>query len=397
MTANGIASDYAIDILNVSKTYKGRVRALQDVAMRVERGEVFGLLGPNGAGKSTLVKILMTVIRASKVHGTMLGSKVGSKAALSRVGYLPEHHRFPEYLTGAQVLDYYASLAGVPRKLRQKRIGMLLDLVDMTDWAKTRVKGYSKGMRQRIGIAQSLMNNPYLVLLDEPTDGVDPQGRREIRKILQRLKAQGTTVFLNSHLLSELEMVCDRVSILVQGRVSMQGTIDELTHDQRRYEIHLIVPQSMSESTNRVAESIPASLERLPDEPNALEDTRMHELTGGRPTHTGRLVSGEEVEVREGRVSIKTQDAERIQSTVDQLRQNGIIITAIKPVRPSLEDLFMAAITDTSTGEKLHAGAERGKKRKPAKAPPPEAPAEEAQEQASDENQAEEAEAVTNG
>jgi len=279
VTANGIATDYAIDILNVSKTYRGRVRALQDVTMRVERGEVFGLLGPNGAGKSTLVKILMTVIRASKVHGTMLGQKVGSKAALSRVGYLPEHHRFPEYLTGAQVLDFYAALGGVPRKLRKKRIGMLLELVDMTDWAKTRVKGYSKGMRQRIGIAQSLMNNPYLVLLDEPTDGVDPQGRREIRKILQRLKAQGTTVFLNSHLLSELEMVCDRVSILVQGRVAMQGTIDGLTHDQRRYEIHIVPPQSMKEGVSRVAESIPASnMERLPDEPNALEDTRMHEL-----------------------------------------------------------------------------------------------------------------------
>ena len=238
-------TDLAIDITGASKTYRGGllqgkgVRALRGVDMKVHKGEVFGLLGPNGAGKSTLVKILMTVIRASACEGTVLGRAVGDKHALARVGYLPEHHRFPNYLKGWQVLDFYGAMAGVPRRDRKKRIGELLELVGMGDWAKKRIKQYSKGMRQRVGLAQALMNDPELVLLDEPTDGVDPVGRRDIRGICQRLKEEGRTVFLNSHLLSELEMVCDRVAIMVQGVIASQGTIDELTVDQRHYEIGL--------------------------------------------------------------------------------------------------------------------------------------------------------------
>src|SRR5436190_3963271 len=204
-------SELALDLTHVSKTYKGRVRALQGIAMQVRRGEVFGLLGPNGAGKSTLVKIMMTVIRPTQARGTMLGRPIGHKPTLGRVGYLPEHHRFPEYLTGAQVLDFYGALAKVPRKERRQRSAKLLDMVGMTAWGTKRVRGYSKGMRQRVGIAQALMNDPDLVVLDEPTDGVDPVGRRDIRAICSQLRDEGRTVFINSHLLSELEMVCDRV------------------------------------------------------------------------------------------------------------------------------------------------------------------------------------------
>src|SRR6185503_4870394 len=190
--------------------------------MRVHRGEIFGLLGPNGAGKSTLVKIMMTVIRPTHAEGTMLDHPIGHKPTLARVGYLPEHHRFPRYLTGRQTLEFFAALANVDARTRHKRAAELLETVGMSEWANKKVSQYSKGMMQRVGLAQALMNDPELVVLDEPTDGVDPVGRRDIRDVLLRLRDQGKTVFLNSHLLSELEMICDRVAILVQGSVAMQ-------------------------------------------------------------------------------------------------------------------------------------------------------------------------------
>jgi len=233
-TTNG---RFVIDLHHVEKTYKGKIRALRDVSMQVHAGEIFGLLGPNGAGKSTLVKIMMTVVRPDRAEGTLLDDPIGSKRALRRVGYLPEHHRFPLYLTGRQALEFYAALARVDRHTRRKRATELLATVGMIDWADKKISSYSKGMMQRVGLAQALMNKPELILLDEPTDGVDPVGRREIRDLMIQLRKEGTTIFINSHLLSELEMVCDRVAILVQGRVVRQGRIDDLTADSRRYEI----------------------------------------------------------------------------------------------------------------------------------------------------------------
>jgi ABC-2 type transport system ATP-binding protein len=233
-TDNG---QYAIDLHDVKKVFRGRVHALRGIEMQVHGGEIFGLLGPNGAGKSTLVKIMMTVVRPTHAGGTMLGMPIGHKRTLARVGYLPEHHRLPSYLTGRQVLEFYAALARVPRRVRKTRAGELIDLVGLRDWAKKKMSSYSKGMQQRIGLAQALMNDPQLIILDEPTDGVDPVGRRDIRDVLIRLRKEEKTVFLNSHLLSELEMVCDRVAILVQGRVVQQGTLDGLTAESRRYEI----------------------------------------------------------------------------------------------------------------------------------------------------------------
>lgn len=315
-------SDLAIDLVEVAKTYGRKVHALRGIEMRVGRGEVFGLLGPNGAGKSTLVKILMTVIRASRCRGTMLGCQVGDKDALRRVGYLPEHHKFPDYLTGRQVLDYFASLSGVDRDDRKRRIPEMLDLLGMGDWADTRVKKYSKGMRQRTGIAQALMSDPDLVLLDEPTDGVDPVGRRDIRDVVRELSDRGKTVFINSHLLSELEMVCDRVAILVQGRVVAQGTIDELTEGQRRYEIDV------------------ADGARLDA---ALGSAR------GLPSF----------EVDGPRVVLSTVEARDIQPAIDAIRGAGIEIRAIRSQRPSLEDLFMAAVTDPTTGKEYKPGASK--------------------------------------
>ncbi len=349
-------ADLALDIHNVAKTYRGKVHALRGINMRVGRGEIFGLLGPNGAGKSTLVKILMTVIRPTSCEGTMLGAPVGHKPTLARVGYLPEHHRFPEYLTGAQVLDFYAALCGVPRTERKRRIPMLLELVDMTDWAKVRVKSYSKGMRQRIGIAQALMNDPAIVLLDEPTDGVDPVGRRDIRRILNRLRSEGTTVFINSHILSELEMVCDRVAILVQGSVASQGTVAALTQDKERYELELTAPDSQT-----IAQAIPGRIETLPRSEPTSSAAKFPDAT---VSHRGVLNSGVAVELSGSLLTIRTTDPILIQPVVDSLRAAGVIIRSIRPMRPSLEDLFMEAVIDPLTGQPLHIGADK-KPRKP--------------------------------
>lgn len=353
-----LASDWAIDLQGVEKIYKGKVHALRGIEMRVKKGEVFGLLGPNGAGKSTLIKILMTVIRPTAATGTMLGMPVGHKPTLARVGYLPEHHRFPEYLTGAQVLDFYAALAGVSASDRKARRGPLLDLVGMGAWGNKPIRGYSKGMRQRIGIAQALMNNPDLILLDEPTDGVDPVGRREIREVLQRLRDEGKTIFLNSHLLSELEMLCDRVAIMVQGRVVSQGTIPELTATQARYEIEIGLdagPETTAATLARALPEIAAQVSTQAAAPGLIADPATQ--LAPRIAWSGTLSSGEAFSISRTGIILNTTDAASIQPLIDRLRAGNVIIKSIRPVRPSLEDLFMQAVTDPNTGKALKPGA----------------------------------------
>lgn len=335
--------DLAVDLENVDKRYAGTLRkkgvhALRGVSMQIQRGSIFGLLGPNGAGKSTLVKILMTVIKPTRAGGTMLGRRIGDKAALARVGYLPEHHKFPEYLTGAQVVDFFGALAGTPRRDRKARIGPLLEMVGMSRWGDTRIREYSKGMRQRIGIAQALVNEPELVVLDEPTDGVDPVGRRDIRNVLSELRRQGKTVLLNSHLLSELEMVCDRVAIMVQGKVVQQGTIDQLTTDEQRYEIDIIAG-----STDEARATFQAS---LADKGAQFEPDGVH----------GHL-HGSAFWIVDASLRIQGRDPVTAQPVIDALRARGVVIRALRPYRPSLEDLFMDAVTDRSTGKALLPGA----------------------------------------
>src|SRR5688572_17194393 len=160
VAANPSTNPLVIDLRNVQKTYRGRVHALRGITMQVHRGEVFGLLGPNGAGKSTLVKIMMTIVRATAVEGVMLGHAIGHKPTLTKVGYLPEHHRFPRYLTGRQTLEFFAALAKVPARTRHRRAAELLETVGMSEWSNKKVSQYSKGMMQRVGLAQALMNDP---------------------------------------------------------------------------------------------------------------------------------------------------------------------------------------------------------------------------------------------
>jgi ABC-2 type transport system ATP-binding protein len=302
-------NDAAIDVTDVHKTYKGRVHALRGVNMRVERGEVFGLLGPNGAGKSTLVKIMMTVVKPTRCGGTLLGKPIGDKPTLARVGYLPENHRFPKYLTGRQTLDFFGALSKATRAVRRRRIDELLQIVGMKDWADKKVSMYSKGMMQRIGLAQALVADPDLVLLDEPTDGVDPVGRRDIRDVILRLREQGKTIFINSHLLSELEMICNRVAILVGGQVARQGTLDELAVTRQFYAVE--VANDMS--------------------PAVLDNLRQH-------------LNGITMDIADRGLRINTIDVERMQKVIDLLRASGVIIRRVNPVRPSLEQLFIEIV-----------------------------------------------------
>jgi ABC-2 type transport system ATP-binding protein len=343
-------SESVIDLKNVTKQYRGRVRALQGVALTVRKGEVFGLLGPNGAGKSTLIKIMMTVVRATTAEGTILGHRVGHKPTLARVGYLPEHHRFPRYLTGRQTLEFFAALSGVDRPTRRRRSAELIETVGMTSWADKKVGAYSKGMMQRIGLAQALVNDPDLVLLDEPTDGVDPVGRKDIRDVLLRMRDAGKTVFINSHLLSELESVCERVAILVGGRVARQGTMDDLTAARQRYEIEL----ACEAGDNAVVHAalLPLLVELSPAMPTT--PVRTAKLRGGAGVGVG-------VEIEHGSIRVGTTDALVIQDLIDAARSAGLTIKRVQPVRPSLEDLFMEAVIDGSTGRSLPPGAAIGR------------------------------------
>jgi ABC-2 type transport system ATP-binding protein len=218
--------DDAIVARGLAKRY-GRIDALHDLTLRVERGECLGFLGPNGAGKSTAVKMLVGLVRPSGGGADVLGKPLGDRATRARIGYLPELFRYPEWLAAREVLAFHARLL----RLRDAphAIGEVLDEVGLRERADDRVGTYSKGMQQRLGLAVALLGAPEIVFLDEPTSALDPVGRSDVRALIERLRARGTTVFLNSHLLGEVERVCDRVCVVDRGRVVAEGTVGALT------------------------------------------------------------------------------------------------------------------------------------------------------------------------
>ena len=221
------AASSAIHIAALSKRY-GPVVAVRDLTMTVPRGEVFGFLGPNGAGKTTSVKMLLGLTPPSSGEAWVLGSPIGDKATRRRVGYLPELFRYQSWLSAAEVLGLHCELAGIPRMTRPAELDRVLNLIGLAGRASDRVGGFSKGMQQRLGLGVALLGRPDLVILDEPTSALDPVGRRDVREIIRHLKADGTAVFLNSHLLTEVEQVCDRVAVVSHGTVIATGTLAEL-------------------------------------------------------------------------------------------------------------------------------------------------------------------------
>lgn len=218
-------------VADLEKRY-GATRALAGVSLAVGRGEVFGLLGQNGAGKTTLVKVLLGMLAPSAGTASLLGRPVGSPPARRLVGYLPEDHRLPEYHTAPSLLDFYGALQGLPKRERRGRAAELLDLLGLAGRDRLPIRGYSKGMRQRLALAQALLHRPRVLFLDEPTDGVDPVGRKQIRELLLAERDRGVTIFINSHLLGEVEQLCDRVAILRRGAVVRAGRVAELSGDK---------------------------------------------------------------------------------------------------------------------------------------------------------------------
>jgi ABC-2 type transport system ATP-binding protein len=208
----------AIKIEALRKEF-GNHAAVKGLTLQVEQGEVFGFLGPNGAGKTTSIKMLLGLITPTSGSGTLLGVSLGDYAALARVGFLPEHFRFQEWLTANEFLELHGELLGMPRGELNLRRDELLERVGLTEFRHKQLRTFSKGMLQRIGLAQALMNRPALVFLDEPTSGLDPVGRRLVRDIIHELRDEGTSVFLNSHLLSEIEVTCNRVAFIRHGEV----------------------------------------------------------------------------------------------------------------------------------------------------------------------------------
>jgi ABC-2 type transport system ATP-binding protein len=299
-----------IQLEGLSKTYRkgffgAGFRALDGVSLAVEPGLVFGLLGPNGAGKTTLQKILLGLVRPTAGRALLFGVPAGDPALRRRIGYLPEAHRLPGYLTGRQVVELFGMLSGRERSFLRGRTERLIEQVDMTAAADRKLKQYSKGMQQRIGLAQALVHEPELVFLDEPTDGVDPMGRAVIRGMVEELKRRGTTVFINSHLLLEVERVCDRVVIVDRGKVVREGTVEELT--PRTGSVRLEI------------DPCPADLERL-----------LAGLGAGLTRH-------------ERGFELKIEPRE-LDPLVDRLRSAGISIRSLTQGRLDLEQAFIETV-----------------------------------------------------
>ncbi|MBW3661205.1 MAG: ABC transporter ATP-binding protein [Gemmatimonadetes bacterium] len=306
----------AVATRGLAKTYSGilgrnEVRALRPLDLTVEVGEIFGLLGPNGAGKTTLVKLLLGIVHPTEGGATIFDRPIGDSQARRSVGFLPEDHRFPDFLTGRQTLRLYARMAGLAADERDARAVELLARVRLTEAADRKVRTYSKGMMQRLGLAQAMMNRPRLLVLDEPADGVDPVGRREIRDVLVELRDEGATLFLNSHLLSEIERVCTRVAILKEGRLVRHGTVEELTTEERVWRLRATpVPES---AATELGESLrPGD----GDEPAGL-----------------------------GRYRLLATDRAELNRHLDVLRAAGVEIESVEPLRTSLEDFFVDVVS----------------------------------------------------
>jgi ABC-2 type transport system ATP-binding protein len=277
-------TDYAIETSGLEKIYRSRfrgheIRAVSNLTLRVPAGVKYGLLGPNGAGKTTFVKMLLSAVHPTAGSAALFGKDAVQPESRRPVGYLPENHRFPTYLTGYGMLDFYAALSGMEAAERKRRVPEFLDLVGLNGWGEVRLKKFSKGMLQRLGLAQALIHKPRLLILDEPTDGVDPVGRRAIRDILNQLTGTGVTVFINSHLLSEVESFCDYVAILRKGRLAVEGKISNLLAGGGYRVVASSVPDAVQAEIRRTgATFLPANANGLAvqvptrDEANAVID-----------------------------------------------------------------------------------------------------------------------------
>ena len=324
----------AIEARGLRKVYRsglGRrgVIALNGIDLRVEPGEIFGLLGPNGAGKTTTVKILLGLTHATAGEASIFGVPVGEPESRRRVGYLPEGHRFPGYLTARETLSIFGRMSGVAPADLGRRIPALLERVRLSEWSGVRVKKFSKGMTQRLGLAAALVHEPEVLLLDEPTDGVDPVGRREIRDLLVEEAARGRAILLNSHLLSEVELVCGRVAVLREGSIAAEGRIEDLTATAE-------ASSFAKASDDRPAKTVAASRYKLIA--SGVDDGLLDELRG----------TGASVERVNGHFNLAARDLAHLNVVVDRLRARGALLQELVPLRSSLEDVFVGLVAPES-------------------------------------------------
>lgn len=301
-----------IEIENLSKDYevgfwrKKKVRALDGLSLNVKAGGIFGFLGGNGAGKTTTIKILMGLLFPTSGTASILGKHISDVQMHHRIGYCPENPYFYDYLTANELMNYCGELFGLSAAERRSRTGELLTKVGLLEKDRNKqLRKFSKGMLQRVGLAQSLINDPEIVFLDEPMSGLDPMGRREIRDLIAGLREKGTTVFMSTHILSDVEALCDNVSILRRGKLAATGKLDELLADQAGEQVFEIIVKGVS------AEAVSAAF----------------------PAET--------VVPKTDAVSIETTDEEVIEKVIATARSNGGSLVSVNPVRRSLEELFV--------------------------------------------------------
>ena len=307
----------AIQTSSLSKIYsssKKKINALNELSLNVPAGTIFGLLGPNGAGKTTLIKILLGIIYPTFGSAKILDTDISNYSVKKKIGYLPENHKYPPYLNAKEILSFFGKLSGVDGLTLNKKIDELLETVKLTEWKKTKAKAYSKGMLQRLGLAQALINDPELIFLDEPTDGVDPIGRKEIRDVLIELKNKSKTIFLNSHLLSEVELITDRVGILNKGKLLREGTVKELTEKKEEYRIRLNNDSS--------------------------------DLTKFASLDTGISKNSD------GTFTVKVDNAASLNSMIDKIRNESILIQEILLQKSTLEEMFISVINEAEGADK---------------------------------------------
>jgi ABC-2 type transport system ATP-binding protein len=301
----------AIETIGLEKTYsvgfwRKRPRvALRPLSLTVEEGEIFGYLGPNGAGKTTTLKLLMGLVFATRGTARILGMEINDLRVKAQIGYLPEQPYFYDYLTARELLEYYGQLSGVSGKDRKKRVDEVLAVVGMADAASVQLRKFSKGMLQRVGIAQAILHDPKVIFLDEPMSGLDPMGRREVRDLIEGLKRGGKTVFFSTHILSDAEALCDRVAILHQGKLRGVGAVAELTAS-----VHAKVEIMWQ------GDLVPAAIKSLAKECHGTRDMM-------------RAIVGEE-------------DLDR---AIDALRAAGLRLISVTPVRTTLEDYFLQKLS----------------------------------------------------
>ncbi len=310
----------AVEILGLSKSYKvgfWRQRdklALHPLHLTIEYGEVFGFLGPNGAGKTTTLKLLMGLVFPTAGTARILGMELDDPRVKAQIGFLPEQPYFYDYLTAQELLEYYGQLSGIPGKERSQRVQQMLSRVGLQDSAKLQLRKFSKGMLQRVGLAQAILHDPKLVFLDEPMSGLDPMGRREVRDMIQQLRSEGKTVFFSTHILSDAEALCDRVAVIHRGELRGVGEVEDLTSEVRG-KVEIVF----------YAHSVPAGLAAL-----------------GAESH----VSGDMVNA--------VIPEEKQENALDILRRENIRIVSLNPVRSSLEEYYVQKLQSSEVGAGGH-------------------------------------------